>query len=44
MRPVEERIAIMRRYKEIIEEHADALAKLISKETAIENSVKIFIL
>ncbi|MEZ5896875.1 MAG: succinylglutamate-semialdehyde dehydrogenase [Parvularculaceae bacterium] len=33
MRPLEERIAIMRRYKEIIEEHSEALAKLISKET-----------
>jgi succinylglutamic semialdehyde dehydrogenase len=33
MRPLGERIAIMRRYKEIIEEHSEALARLISKET-----------
>ncbi len=31
--PLEERIAIMRRYKEVIEKHSDALAQLISKET-----------
>lgn len=33
LRPLDERLAVMRRYKEIIERDAEELARLISKET-----------